>query len=133
MKIAIPTDDGVSVSAHFGHAAYFLVAEIEAGQVVSKTLRSRPDNGRHEHHDHHHGHDAHHAHHHGHGPASKFQPIRDCHIIITGGMGQPAVDYAQSLGMKVALTDHKRIDDVLAEAAQGVFYSNPRRIHRRAH
>ena len=129
MKIAIPTDDGVTISAHFGHATYFLVADIEAGQVVSKTLRERPGNGHHEHHEHHHDH----AHHQGHGPANKFQPIRDCDVIMSRGMGQPAVNYAESLGMKVVLTDHKRIDDALAEAAQGVFHSNPRRIHRRPH
>ncbi|MEZ4519318.1 MAG: NifB/NifX family molybdenum-iron cluster-binding protein [Chloroflexota bacterium] len=33
-KIAFPTDDGQTISRHFGRAARFLVLTVEDGQVV---------------------------------------------------------------------------------------------------
>ena len=36
MRIAIPTNDGATVSAHFGRSAAFLVFEVEQGQIQSR-------------------------------------------------------------------------------------------------
>ena len=40
MRIAIPTNDGASISEHFGRSAAFLIFEIENGQI--KRRDSRP-------------------------------------------------------------------------------------------
>jgi len=41
IKVAAITDDGNTISQHFGRAQYYLVATIENGQIVSRELRSK--------------------------------------------------------------------------------------------
>jgi len=38
MKIAVPTDDGKTISQHFGRARSFAIFEVENGEIVSKEL-----------------------------------------------------------------------------------------------
>ena len=40
MRIAVPTNDGASISEHFGRSASFLIFEIENGQIKSRELRT---------------------------------------------------------------------------------------------
>ena len=40
MKIALPTNDGVTISEHFGRSASFLIFEIENGQIKSRELKT---------------------------------------------------------------------------------------------
>ena len=40
-KIAIATEDGVHVSAHFGRAPYFQVLTIDSGQIVAREKRDK--------------------------------------------------------------------------------------------
>ena len=131
-KIAIPTDDGITISRHFGRAKAFLIVTLDNGEVVSQELRELPDAGHHDHHDHHH-HDHHHDHPHGMGgnPAhmAKFEAIRDCQFLIGGGMGAPAMNRLQAMGIQVALTDHKAIADLLEEVKTGQVKHNPKRVH----
>jgi predicted Fe-Mo cluster-binding NifX family protein len=134
-KIAIPTDDGVTISRHFGRARAFLVVTIENGEVIHQELRELPDTGdhSHHHHDHDHDHDHHHDHHHGMGgnPAhmAKFEYVRDCQYLIGGGMGAPAMNRLNAMGIQVALTDHRQIADLLEEVKTGQVRHNPRRVH----
>ncbi|MCL4333147.1 MAG: hypothetical protein M1290_06125 [Candidatus Thermoplasmatota archaeon] len=44
MIVGIPTDDGVTVSEHFGRSRSFLIAKIEDGKVVSRNLYENPHN-----------------------------------------------------------------------------------------
>ncbi len=41
MKIAAITDDGTTISLHFGRAPYYLVLTVEDGQITSRELRSK--------------------------------------------------------------------------------------------
>ena len=126
MKIAIPTDDGVTVSAHLGEARYMLVATIEAGQISDRTLRELGDSQQIHLHDHAEGH--HHAHHH-----ARFARVADCDMLVGGGMGQPAYERLQAMGLQVITPDLKRIDDVLQAVLQNTLQHNPRRIHASHH
>ena len=54
---------------------------------------------------------------------------KDCQVLIGGGMGQPAVQRLQAMGLQVALTDHKVIADLLEEVKTGEVKHNPRRVH----
>ncbi len=45
MKIAFATDDGKTISAHFGKASHYLVVSIENGQPVQNELRDKPAHG----------------------------------------------------------------------------------------
>lgn len=122
MKIAVVTDDGKTVSAHFGKAKFYLIATVQKGEAVSTEFLERQQS------EHHHEHD--HKHHHGHGGGhAKFEPILDCDLLVARGMGSPAMNYAQSQGINVILTDINAIDDVLAGIADGSIEHNPARVH----
>ena len=41
MKIAAITDDGNTISQHFGRAQYYLVATVENGQIVNREMRNK--------------------------------------------------------------------------------------------
>lgn len=136
IKIAIPTNDGKTISRHFGQARAFLIVTLENGEITDRELREMPDTGdtdhhHHNHDHHHHNHDHDHAHGMGGNPAhmAKFEYIRDCQFLIGGGMGQPAVQRLNNMGIQVALTDHKNIDNLLEEVKTGQVKHNPKRAH----
>jgi predicted Fe-Mo cluster-binding NifX family protein len=89
MKIAVASDDGRSIAAHFGRCAGFLifdVADRKATQVEHRSNAGGQHNTgedcTHGHHDHHH---AVHSH------ESFTQLLADCQVIICRGMGRRAV------------------------------------------
>lgn len=121
IKIAFPTDDGETISRHFGSARYFQVLTLEDGVQTAADLREKGGHGSHEH-------DPEHDHGHGqHNP--KFALLHDCHVLIGAGMGQPAYDRLQSLGLTVYLTGEKTIAAALARYLAGALDSDLRRVH----
>ncbi len=121
MKIAFPTDDGETISKHLGQAQYFQVITWEDGQVQASERREKAS---HSHHDHGHEHEA------GVHPGQQMiEAIRDCQVLISGGMGQPMYNRAVSSGLQVFLTGEDRIDEALELYRQGKLTSDMRRVH----
>ncbi len=109
MKIAAVTDDGKTISQHFGRAAYYVVFTVEDGRVVSQELRAKPGHGQLGG-----GHASHHqedSRGHGFGPEAHglhtrmAQPIADCQVLLAGGMGRGAWESLNQLGIQVIMTD----------------------------
>ena len=124
-KIAFPTNDGETISRHFGEASFYVVALLDdAGNIVFEK-REKP------HHEHnqepHSGREG--EDHTQRGPAM-FTPILDCQILISGGMGQPAYDHAVAQGLEVILPAQKIITDALDAYCAGTLVSDVRRIHK---
>ena len=44
MIVGIPTDDGVTVSEHFGRSRDFIIAKLENGNLIGKKLVENPHN-----------------------------------------------------------------------------------------
>ncbi|MCL4450721.1 MAG: hypothetical protein M1386_05360 [Candidatus Thermoplasmatota archaeon] len=44
MIIGIPTDDGVTVSEHFGRSKNFLIVGVENGKLLSRKIEDNPHN-----------------------------------------------------------------------------------------
>ena len=93
MKIAVPTNDGTSISEHFGRSAAFLIFEIENGQIKAREMKT---NG------------AHHAQgtcdHHStaskaHSHAGILAAIKGCEIVICAGMGSRAAEALKAGGV----------------------------------
>ena len=107
MKIAIITDDGKTVSQHFGRAAYYLVLTIEDGRINNREMRekmghnqfSATDHG--EHHHEHHGtvENSHNKH------TQMAASISDCAAVICGGMGTGAYESMKRLNINPIVTD----------------------------
>jgi predicted Fe-Mo cluster-binding NifX family protein len=95
MKIAIPTNDGTSISEHFGRSAAFLIFETANGQIKSHEMKS---NG------HRHSHEQGNC---GHGSAEGAQhshqailsALDGCDVVICAGMGQRAAQTLKSSGI----------------------------------
>jgi len=118
-RIALVSDDQKTISAHFGMAAWYVVYEIQDGQITHQESRAKPHHEQHP--DHEHGH-AEHSH------DDMFAPITDCQVLICGGMGTPAYQKAESAGLQVILAGGE-----ISAAAQtylsGKLNSDPRRVH----
>lgn len=114
MKIAFATEDGKTISAHFGKAPYYVVVEAVAGQAPARETRAK----------------AHHDSHHGHDHADMFASIADCQVLVVGGMGTPAHQAALAHGLQVIATDQRDIEAALQAYLNHTLQENPLLIHR---
>ena len=128
-SIAIATDDGTTVSSHFGRAQYYEVVTIADGKVIHRERREKaghhsfsPAEGEHGQ-----GHDDHESHEHRH--QVMVSPITDCQAVIARGMGQGAVDHLQRANLAPILTGLHTIEEVIGAIAAGSLDSDSRRIH----
>jgi predicted Fe-Mo cluster-binding NifX family protein len=121
-KIAIATEDGLYVSAHFGRAPYFQVLTIEDGKIIASERREKAfhQGAHHEHHDHAGG-DTH--------ASGMVAVVRDCAAIIAGGMGRPAYASIQSAGLTPILTDERNIEQAAQAYASGTLANHEERMH----
>ncbi len=139
MKIAFITDDGKTISRHFGRAGHYLVVEIENGEEVSREMRDKlghqnfTQSG--EHHDHdHHDHDHHeqgaHAGAGAHGKhMSMAEAIGDCQVLVCGGMGMGAYQSMQQLGITPIVTQESDIDAALSAYLSGDLKDHTEMLH----
>jgi predicted Fe-Mo cluster-binding NifX family protein len=128
MKIAFPTDDGRTLSAHLGMARYYRVATLEDGSQPRWEQRPKPHHAAEKHHT---GEAHAHARGNGHqGARSMFEPVADCELLVCRGMGEPAYDFAVANGWQVILTGEKSIDEALEAQRAGRLVSDLRRVHR---
>ncbi|MBN2305698.1 MAG: dinitrogenase iron-molybdenum cofactor biosynthesis protein [Anaerolineae bacterium] len=155
MKIAVVTDDGTTISQHFGRAAFYLVFTIEDNAITAKELIDKPghrqfaqlhddpDHDQHDHehehdHDHEQGHD--HGHHHderghgfGPGPDHKhnlmIEPVADCAAVIVRGMGRGAHVAFAAANITAILTLVEKAEDAVKAYIEGTLDDNPDRLH----
>jgi predicted Fe-Mo cluster-binding NifX family protein len=128
MKIAVVTNDGQTVSQHFGRSRYYKVYQVENSEIVNVEMRQRgtghfaPGANNHNH-ENHTKYDAQGRH--GFGPdsmdrhASMAMEISDCDTLIAGGMGAGAYESFKSVGLDVVLTDKYNADEAVTAYAKG--------------
>ncbi len=132
MKIAAITDDGKTISQHFGRAPYYLVVTVENGQIVNREMRDKLG----------HAHFANDPHEedkpgqpHGFGPAAQnrhvqmAQAIADCQALLCGGMGRGAYESMRTRGIKPVVTDITLIDEAVQAYAAGRIVDQTDRLH----
>ena len=119
VKIAVPTDNGESISRHFGMAKYFKVFSLEGNQVSSTEMREKAS---HQHGDHSHAEGVH--------PGQQMlAAITDCQVLIAGGMGTPAFDRANAAGLKVFMTKNSSIQAAVEAYLAGTLDNDPSLVH----
>jgi predicted Fe-Mo cluster-binding NifX family protein len=126
MKIAVVTDDGQTISRHFGRAALYAVVTVEDGAVVARELR--PKSAPHRQAD-------------GHSdgaaddPAARDKhlamvgPIGDCAWVIAGGMGRGAYTHLTAAGLRPVVTTLQGIDEAALECAAGRIVDHVEMLH----
>jgi predicted Fe-Mo cluster-binding NifX family protein len=115
MKIAIPTMDEQTLSAHFGRSTAFLVFDIENGDIRNREVR--PNVHGHQAHGHHEHGQGGPVHGHGHDHGGFISLLHDCSVVLSGGMGAGAWNALRGAGMKVYLVQQP----ASAEEAVGLF------------
>ena len=108
IKVAAITDDGKTISQHFGRAPYYLVVTVENGQIVDRELRDKLGHAYFANQPHPdeqpgqmHGMDA--ASHNKHLQMS--DAIIDCEALLCRGMGMGAYQSMQARGIRPVVTD----------------------------
>ena len=133
MKIALITDDGKSISQHFGRAPYYLVISLEDGKEVNRELRPKLGHNQFQHAEEH----AEHAHGHEHGQdeashqkhASMAETIQDCAVLICGGMGYGAYESMRRLNIQPLVTDLRDIEEAVRAFTAGQLSDHPEKLH----
>ncbi len=131
MKIALITEDGTSISRHFGRAPYYVVLTVENGQIVNREMRDKLNHSHfgNEHHEHQSGQR------HGFAPeeqdrhARMAQPITDCEAVLCGGMGAGAYQSLQAAGIRPIVTDLHSIDEAARAYIEGKLVDHIERLH----
>jgi predicted Fe-Mo cluster-binding NifX family protein len=132
MKIAVITDDGTTISQHFGRAPYYIVATVENGQIVKRELRNKLG----------HSHYMNQPHPeeqpgqpHGMDPASHnrhlqmSEAIADCEALLCRGMGMGAYQSMQARGIRPVVTNIEVIDEAVIAYVNGNIVDQVDRLH----
>jgi predicted Fe-Mo cluster-binding NifX family protein len=134
MKIAFVSEDGVTISQHFGRAPYYIVLTVENGQVTAR--EQRPKMGHQQFANQ--SHDAEHEQDprgHGFGPASQdrhalmAQAIADCDVMVARGMGTGVYYSMEQANIRPVVTDAVTIDQAVQAYLAGNLNDHTERLH----
>ncbi len=132
MKIAAITDDGKTISQHFGRAAYYLVSTVEDGQIVNRELREKMGHAHFANQPHPeeqpgqpHGMDAvsHNKH------LQMAEAIADCEALLCRGMGMGAYESMKACNIRPVVTDIAAIDEAVMAYVRGEIVDQVERLH----
>jgi predicted Fe-Mo cluster-binding NifX family protein len=132
MKIAAITDDGKTISQHFGRAPYYLVVTVENGKITERELRQKLGHAHFSDQPHPeepagqpHGMDAfsHNKH------IQMADAIKDCQALLCRGMGRGAYESMRTMGIRPVVTDIITIDDAVMAYVQGNIVDQVDRLH----
>lgn len=115
MKVAVPTNDGASISEHFGRSASFLIFEIENGQIKSRELKS--NGAKHSHAQGACNHDS--ADEEPHSHAGILATLDGCEVVICAGIGQRAAEALKGRGTRILIAAPAPADDAVAAFLAG--------------
>ena len=134
MRIAAVSDDGITISAHFGRAPFYVVVEIVDGRVVGRQTRDKlghaqfsggPGEAAREPDPRGHGFD----------PAAQdrharmAEAIADCEVMLARGMGAGVYHSMRAAGIRPVVTDIAGIDDAVAAYLAGELHDHTERLH----
>jgi predicted Fe-Mo cluster-binding NifX family protein len=147
MKIAAVSEDGVTISQHFGRAPFYVVVTVEDGRIVSRETRDKMGHTQFagETHEESHGEDPR-----GHGfdPAAQSRHARmasaiaDCDVLLarsalapalrfgaSAGVGAGAYGSMKQAGIRPLVTGMTGIDDVVQACLAGILTDHVERLH----
>jgi predicted Fe-Mo cluster-binding NifX family protein len=134
MKIAAVSEDGLTISQHFGRAPFYVVVTVEDGKIISRETRDKMGHtqfaGEHEAHE---GE----ADPRGHGfdPAAQSRhtrmaaAIHDCEVLLVRGMGAGAYESIKQANIRPVVTDIASIDEAVQAYIEGRLVDHTERLH----
>jgi predicted Fe-Mo cluster-binding NifX family protein len=133
IKIAAVTDDGITISQHFGRAQFYEVLSVENGVIVKRERRPKAGHHTFAHGDHDHGHE--HGASHGFDTASvnkhdqMAETIKDCQVVLARGMGNGAYQGMLQNNIKPVVTDIRTIDEAAQAVISGTIVDHTEKLH----
>jgi len=135
MKIAAVSEDGTTISQHFGRAPFYVVLTIENGNIVAQEKREKLGHANFASEPH--AHEAHGADGRGHGfdatSQSKHQrmasAITDCEVLLARGMGAGAYESLRSANIRPIITDTANIDEAVRAYLNGSLVDHTEQLH----
>lgn len=133
MKIAAVTDDGKTISHHFGRAPYYMVVSVEDGKITHRELREKAGHNQFVDEGHSHGQEADERH--GYGPAADNRhkrmtdTITDCEAVLCRGMGMGAYENMKARNIRPIVTDIADIDEAVNAYASGQIIDHVEKLH----
>lgn len=132
MKIAAITDDGQTISQHFGRASHYMVVTIENGKIVDRALRDKLGHRQFADEPHAsdqpgqpHGMDS--ASHNKH--LRMAEAIADCEALLCRGMGMGAYESMKACNIRPVVTDIASIDEAVIAYVDGRIVDLVDRLH----
>jgi len=128
MKIALVTDDGATISAHFGRARAYVAITVEDGAIIQREIR--PKSAPHQEGARHGGDQGSHD-----GPAAHARhdemiaPVSDCAYLVARGMGRGAYERISAAGLRPIITDLVDPDEAALECAAGRIKNLVEQLH----
>jgi predicted Fe-Mo cluster-binding NifX family protein len=132
MKIAAVSDDGMTISQHFGRAAYYVGVTVQDNQIVARERREKMGHTQFGGETHVEGNDPR-----GHGfdPASQSRHARmanaitNCQVLLARGMGAGAYESMRAAGIRPIVTDIPTIDEAVKAYLDGALVDHTERLH----
>ena len=135
IKIASVSDDGYTISPHFGRASKYIIMTIDGDLITKREVRDKVghrDFQQEGSHNHKHrddprgrGFGTHSAEKH----RRMFANISDCQVLLSRGMGQGAYRGLQELGIRPIITDMADIDIAVQAVMDGSIEDHTERLH----
>lgn len=134
MKIAAVSEDGATISQHFGRAPFYVVLTVENGQIITREQRDKMGHaqfaGEHEAH-------SQEADPRGHGfdgaaqdrHARMAAAIADCDVLLARGMGAGAYESMRQAGIRPVVTDVASIDAAVQAYLAGELQDHVEKLH----
>jgi predicted Fe-Mo cluster-binding NifX family protein len=132
MKIAAITEDGKTISQHFGRAPYYLVLTVEDNKIIDTELRNKLGHAQfHEEGDHHEGT----GERHGFGPQADHrhgrmaEAIADCEALLCRGMGMGAYESMKARNIRPVVTEITDIEEAVLTYVSGQIVDHVEKLH----
>ena len=134
IRIAAVSEDGVTISQHFGRAPIYVVVSVEGGRLLSRETRDKLGHAQfaaeapeapHEADPRGHGFDPVAQDRHGRMVAA----IADCQVLLVRGMGAGAFANVQQAGIEPIVTDVEDIDTAVESYLAGTLQNHVQKLH----
>lgn len=132
MKIAAITEDGKTISQHFGRAPYYLVLTMEDNKIVNTEMRNKL--GHVQFHEEGHPEESPGGQH-GFGPQADHrhgrmaEAIVDCEALLCRGMGTGAYESMKARNIRPVVTDIADIEEAVLAYVNGQIVDHVEKLH----
>ena len=135
MKIAIVSEDGVTISEHFGRAPLYVIVTVEDGKIVAREERDKLGHSQFAGEPH--AEASRGAGRRGHGFDSAAQDrhsrmaaaIADCQALLARGMGSGAYESMKQAGIRPVVTDIINIDEAVQAYIENRLVDHTEKLH----